>query len=442
MRVMVDMSATLLHKGHVRLLKEAKKIGDVVVGLTNDDEIFLRKGYHPEIPFSDRKEILEALNTVDEVVETPWLITDKVLKQFNIDVLLHGEDNQNQVNPRYLKVVPRTQGVSSHEIRLRAQESLVSIANCKKLLTPGPGRLLSANLRGLVPCYGDGDDAYNELEKRVLDKLKHMSGHTHIAPMQGADSMALEVAFLNFIQGRCLIIDSGYQSKRPISFANESLSNGKISQLEIIKLEELDDVSGSFDWIAGVYTEKSVALKNDISVFKKICETVGAKLFIDATGSMGLEDRHELADVICYSSCGGLLGLTGASFVAFNEQPQNEISSFTLSLDTYFKKKCAGPYHSIASLDHVLESHGNVRLSIEEAKRKFMADYKGIICRPHQQQPNLCTMVYGEIVAKDDPVILFQPYDRVQGTSILCHLGEASISGIPCNDVLDKIQFK
>ena len=231
-----------------------------------------------------------------------------------------------------------------------------------------------------------------------------MSGHTHIAPMQGADSMALEVAFLNFIQGRCLIIDSGHQSKRLISFANESLSNGKISQLEIIKPEELDDVGGSFDWIAGVYIEKSAALKNDISVFKKICETAGARLFIDATGSMGLEDRHELADVICFSSYEGLLGLTGASFVAFNEQPQNEISSFTLSLDTYLKKKCVGPYHSIASLDHVLENYSNVRLSIEDAKRKFMVDYHGRIYRSHQQQPNLCTMIYGEIVAKDDSV--------------------------------------
>ena len=38
-RVMVDMSATLIHHGHIRLLKKAAEIGDVVVALTTDDEI-------------------------------------------------------------------------------------------------------------------------------------------------------------------------------------------------------------------------------------------------------------------------------------------------------------------------------------------------------------------------------------------------------------------
>ena len=32
-RVMVDMSATLIHHGHIRLLKKAAEIGDVIVVL-------------------------------------------------------------------------------------------------------------------------------------------------------------------------------------------------------------------------------------------------------------------------------------------------------------------------------------------------------------------------------------------------------------------------
>ena len=38
-RIMVDMSATLIHHGHIRLLKEASKLGKVIVGLTIDEEI-------------------------------------------------------------------------------------------------------------------------------------------------------------------------------------------------------------------------------------------------------------------------------------------------------------------------------------------------------------------------------------------------------------------
>ena len=37
---MVDMSATLIHHGHIRLLKRAKKFGYLIVGLTSDEEIF------------------------------------------------------------------------------------------------------------------------------------------------------------------------------------------------------------------------------------------------------------------------------------------------------------------------------------------------------------------------------------------------------------------
>lgn len=45
-RIMVDMSATLIHHGHVRLLKQANEMGHVVVALTTDDEIQTKKGLH------------------------------------------------------------------------------------------------------------------------------------------------------------------------------------------------------------------------------------------------------------------------------------------------------------------------------------------------------------------------------------------------------------
>ena len=38
-RVMVDLSATLIHHGHIRLLKKASKFGRVIIALTRDKEI-------------------------------------------------------------------------------------------------------------------------------------------------------------------------------------------------------------------------------------------------------------------------------------------------------------------------------------------------------------------------------------------------------------------
>ena len=54
---MVDMSATLIHHGHIRLLKKAADIGDVIVALTTDDEIKRTKGYTPELTFEERKDL-------------------------------------------------------------------------------------------------------------------------------------------------------------------------------------------------------------------------------------------------------------------------------------------------------------------------------------------------------------------------------------------------
>ena len=60
-RVLVDMSCTLLHHGHIRLLKKASKYGKVIVALTTDDEIFLKKGYWPELSYQHRYEIISAI---------------------------------------------------------------------------------------------------------------------------------------------------------------------------------------------------------------------------------------------------------------------------------------------------------------------------------------------------------------------------------------------
>ena len=118
-RILVDMSVTLLHNGHIRLLKAASKLGHVIVALTTDEEILKWKGYESELDFSARKEILEALRYVDEVLPSPWLINDDFLDAHSIDLLVHGEDNSNTVAQERLVLLPRTKGISSSLLRQR-----------------------------------------------------------------------------------------------------------------------------------------------------------------------------------------------------------------------------------------------------------------------------------------------------------------------------------
>lgn len=126
-RIMVDMSATLLHHGHVKLLKKASELGHVVVGLTTDDEIRNKKGYEPELSYEERKELLEAIRYVDEVVPSPWLLDNDYLIAHNIDLLVHGDDNVNHVPQEKVVIFPRTEGVSSSELRERVLDTLTSL---------------------------------------------------------------------------------------------------------------------------------------------------------------------------------------------------------------------------------------------------------------------------------------------------------------------------
>lgn len=126
-RIMVDMSATLIHHGHVRLLRRAKALGTVVVALTVDDEVRAKKGYVPELDFEARREVLEAIRYVDEVVPCNWLIDDAFLDAHRIDLLVHGHDNTNPVRAERLLVLPRTEGVSSSLLRSRVLRSVADL---------------------------------------------------------------------------------------------------------------------------------------------------------------------------------------------------------------------------------------------------------------------------------------------------------------------------
>jgi cytidyltransferase-like protein len=57
-----------IHIGHINLIKEAKKLGDVLVVVVNNDEQVKIKGSVPFMPEQERMEIVKALRYADEVV--------------------------------------------------------------------------------------------------------------------------------------------------------------------------------------------------------------------------------------------------------------------------------------------------------------------------------------------------------------------------------------
>ena len=116
-RVLVDMSLTSLHHGHIRLLQKASLLGQVVVALCSDNAILKAKGFLPSLSFEHRKEIALAIRYVEEVIESEWLIDEAYMDFHNIDLLVHGDDNVNPVPPERLVIFPRTDEISSTILR-------------------------------------------------------------------------------------------------------------------------------------------------------------------------------------------------------------------------------------------------------------------------------------------------------------------------------------
>lgn len=57
-----------LHVGHVRMFREAKKLGDTLVVILNNDNWLKKKKGYAFMPDKERKELIGALECVDKVV--------------------------------------------------------------------------------------------------------------------------------------------------------------------------------------------------------------------------------------------------------------------------------------------------------------------------------------------------------------------------------------
>ncbi|MFH1423828.1 MAG: adenylyltransferase/cytidyltransferase family protein [Candidatus Nealsonbacteria bacterium] len=94
-----------LHIGHVRLFQAAKKLGDkLVVILNNDNWLMAKKGY-VFMPQNERKEILASLACIDEIVFTEHsknsqdMSVVKELSKIKPDIFARGGDRNIQNLP-------------------------------------------------------------------------------------------------------------------------------------------------------------------------------------------------------------------------------------------------------------------------------------------------------------------------------------------------------
>lgn len=130
-RVITYGTYDLLHYGHVKLLENAKALGDyLIVGVTAEDFDKTRGKINVKQSLMERIEAVRATGLADEIIIEEYegqKIDD--IRRYNIDIFTVGSDwvgTFDYLN-EYCRVVylPRTEGISSTE--LRSEKGKVSI---------------------------------------------------------------------------------------------------------------------------------------------------------------------------------------------------------------------------------------------------------------------------------------------------------------------------
>ncbi len=134
-KVYVGMSADIIHTGHLNIIKEARKYGEVIVGVLTDKAIASYKRL-PFLSLEERKTIIENIKGVSQVVLQETLDYVPNLKKIKPDYVVHGDDwrtgPQWETRERVLQALKEwggeliepgyTQGISSTMLNAKVRE--------------------------------------------------------------------------------------------------------------------------------------------------------------------------------------------------------------------------------------------------------------------------------------------------------------------------------
>ena len=112
-KVYIGLSADILHKGHINILKIGKKYGEVIVGLLTDEAIASYKNI-PYLNYEKRKIVLENIKYVTKVIPQKTLDYVENLNLIKPNYVIHGDDwktgVQQKTRDRVIKTLRKWSG--------------------------------------------------------------------------------------------------------------------------------------------------------------------------------------------------------------------------------------------------------------------------------------------------------------------------------------------
>ena len=100
----VAMSADLVHPGHINVIQEASKFGDVYIGLLTDKAIASYKRV-PFMSWDQRAAVIGALSLVKKVIPQNTLDYVPNLRKYKPNYVVHGDDWQTGIQTKIRKDV-------------------------------------------------------------------------------------------------------------------------------------------------------------------------------------------------------------------------------------------------------------------------------------------------------------------------------------------------
>ncbi|NLV19749.1 MAG: adenylyltransferase/cytidyltransferase family protein [Bacteroidetes bacterium] len=123
-QIIVYTSGTfdLFHSNHLKMIKYARGLGDVLIVGVSTDELVSSYKEPPIIPFEERIQIIEALKYPDIVIPQKSLDHTEIVSKLHIDIFVVGDDwsgKYDYLNELGVKVFyfPYGKGVSSSKLK-------------------------------------------------------------------------------------------------------------------------------------------------------------------------------------------------------------------------------------------------------------------------------------------------------------------------------------
>ena len=91
--VYIGFSTDIIHAGHIAIIKKARRLGKLIIGILSDEAVASFKRF-PLVTYQDRRAMFENLSGVYKVVEQKTLSYRENLERYKPDIFVHGDDWQ------------------------------------------------------------------------------------------------------------------------------------------------------------------------------------------------------------------------------------------------------------------------------------------------------------------------------------------------------------